>query len=100
MTGLLPSADAWARARDRYVEDLNEEEKAIYYQASLETIFYSASATEKIHGASSTTRNVIAKLQPFVDAVEQYGQALDVYANAYPLVMSPLWGSLRIVLHV
>jgi hypothetical protein len=35
-----------------------------------------------------------------VDAIDDYGKALDVYSNTYGLVMSPLWGSLRIVLHV
>ena len=32
------------------------------------------------------------KIQPLVAAIDQYGKALDVFANAYPLVMSPLWG--------
>ncbi|KAL9035547.1 MAG: hypothetical protein Q9180_004806, partial [Flavoplaca navasiana] len=40
------------------------------------------------------------KLQPMIAAIEQYGKALDVYANAYPLVLSPLWGSIRVVLHL
>lgn len=32
------------------------------------------------------------KLQPLIFAIEQYGQALDVFSNAYPLALSPLWG--------
>ena len=40
------------------------------------------------------------KLQPIVRAIEHYAQAVDVYSNAYPIVLSPLWGSIRVVLHV
>ena len=52
------------------------------------------------HKESSKGVNVVEKLQPLVAAIEQYGQALNVYANAYPLVLSPLWGSVRVVLQV
>ena len=72
----------------------------VFFQASPETILYDASAADKIHQAKSTTRGVLTKIQPFVEAVEQYGQALDVYSNVYPLVMGPPWGSVRVVLHV
>ena len=77
-----------------------EHAQRIFVQASPETILYDASAAEKIHQAKSTTRGFVTKLQPFVEAVEQYGTALDVYSNIYPLVMGPLWGSVRVVLHV
>lgn len=96
----LPSHDAWTRARNRYVEDLTDEEKQLYLQASPEMIFYDASAAEKRHGATSTSRGLMNKLRPFVAAIEQYGQALDVYSNAYPLALSPIWGSVRVLLMV
>lgn len=54
--------------------------------------FYDASAAQKLHASNSTTQGVMDKIQPLVAAIDQYGKALDVYANAYPLVMSPLWG--------
>ena len=96
----LLSSDAWTIARDRLVEDLSEEERQVYRDASLETIFHDASAAEKLHKASSASRKYIERLQPLVQAIDQYGLAIDVYANTYSLVMSPLWGSVRIVLHV
>ena len=92
--------DAWTRACNRFTEDLSEDEKRLYFQATPETIFYEASAVDKISNDSSHTRKYFQKLQPLVDSVEQYGAALDVFANTYPLVMSPLWGGIRIVLHV
>lgn len=97
----IPSIDAWTRARERYVEDLSEEEREIYSKASTERIFYDASAAEKTHKANSSSRRFATqKLKPLVDAIEEYGKALDVYANAYALVLCPLWGSIRVVLHV
>ena len=82
------------------MEDLTQEEKQSYLQATPEKIFYDASAAEKRHEASSTSRRSMHKLQPFIAAIEQYGQAIDVYSNAYPLVLSPLWGSIRVLLMV
>lgn len=100
MGTVLPHQDAWIRARDRYAEDLTTEERAMFNAATIETVFYDASAAEKKHAASSKTRDLMSKLDPFITAIEQYGEAIDVYSNAYPLVLSPLWGSVRVVLHV
>ena len=72
----------------------------VFSQASPEAILYDASAAEKTHEATSTTRGIIVKLRPFVEAIQQYGTAIDVYSNIHPLVMGPLWGSVRVVLHV
>ena len=79
---------------------ISENVQRVFSQASLEAILYDASAAERAHQATSTTRGVVLRLRPFVEAVEQYGTALDVYSNIYPLVMGPLWGSVRVVLHV
>lgn len=100
MASLPPSQDVWTRAKNRYTEDLTHEEKQIFLQASPEMIFYDASAAEKRHRASSTGRGLIDKLKPFIAAIEQYGEALDVYSNTYALVLSPLWGSIRVLLLV
>lgn len=96
----LFAQDAWTRARDRFMEDLTEPERVAYHQSSLEMIYYDASATQNRHQDASTSRHLMAKLQPLTSAIEQYGEALDVYVSAYPLALSPLWGSLRIVLLV
>ena len=100
MAYFVVSEDAWTRARNRYIEDLTPDELELFNNASLENVFYSASAMQKVHHAHSTTRLLGTKLQPFVAAIEQYGMAFDVYANASSLVLSPLWGSLRVLLHL
>jgi hypothetical protein len=100
MTAILPNEDAWTRARDRYLEDLTDTERAMFKEASIEAILYDASAAEKKHGVSSKTRALSKKLEPLVSAIDQYREAMDVYVNAYPLALSPLWGSIRVVLYV
>ncbi|KAL8778333.1 MAG: hypothetical protein Q9213_007463 [Squamulea squamosa] len=100
MGSVIPNKDAWTRARDRYVKDLSDEERALYEHASSESIVFDASAAEKIHTSSSIGVKTINRLKPLIAAVEQYSKALDVYANTYQLVLSPLWGSIRIVLHL
>jgi len=39
-------------------------------------------------------------LGPLISAICQYGEALDVYSNTYSLAMAPLWGSIKVLLHV
>lgn len=92
--------DPWVLCRDRYLEDLSEDEKALYENATIENIFYGASAAQKRHEADSKTRLAARKLKPLVAALDQYGKALDVYSNASPTIMCPLWGSVRVVLQV
>lgn len=94
------AVDPWLLARDRYLEDLSEDEKALFTSASIENIFYSASAAQKLHEADSNSRLAARKLKPLIAALEQYGKALDVISNASPIIMGPLWGSIRVVLQV
>lgn len=96
----VAASDAWIRARDRYVEDLNEEEQHRYFKASPESLLDDASASEKFHGTNSTARSVIEKLQPLVGAIEQYGEAVDVFSSTYSLALGPIWGSIKVLLHV
>ena len=93
--------DAWTRARDCFVEDLSDDEQATFLStASLEEIFYSASAAQKLHQDKSKSRALISKLDPLVRAIQQYEKALDVYANASSMIMCPLWGSMRVLIKV
>lgn len=93
--------EAWSIARDRYTKDLTDEEKQSINTATLETIYYDASAAEKAHQASSNSRGLFeVKIKPFVTAIEQYGEALDIYSNSYSLILCPLWGSIRVVLQI
>jgi hypothetical protein len=99
-TAAAARMDPWLRARERYLEDLTDKERVLFSEASLENLFYSASATHKLHQASSRSAALSKKIQPLVQSLEQYGRALDMYLIASPTTMCPLWGSIRVVLHV
>ena len=100
MASPIQSSDAWLRAQDLYVEDLNEEEHRMYFRASPESLLEDARTAEKSHSTSSTTRRVMERLQPFVAAIVQYGDAVDVYSNTYSLALGPIWGTIKVLLHV
>ena len=94
------AADPWLLARERYLEDLADEEKRLFSEATLENLFYAASATQKRHEACNRPRALLRKIQPLVDTLDQYGKALDVFSNVSPTIMCSLWGSIRVLLHV
>lgn len=99
MALLVSTTNAWTQARNRYIEDLNDEEKALYSTATLEDLYYEADAAEKLHRADSS-RSYVSRIKPFIMAIEQYGSAFDVYANASSLILCPIWGSIRVIFHV
>ncbi|KAL9133172.1 MAG: hypothetical protein Q9175_005647 [Cornicularia normoerica] len=73
----LPSS-AWAQARERFLEDLEESERFMFAEASLENLFYSASAAQKVHREGSRSRYLASKLNSFLAGIDQYGKALDL----------------------
>lgn len=94
----LPSS-AWAQARERFLEDLEESERLMFAEASLENLFYSASAAQKVHREGSRSRYLASKLNSFLAGIDQYGKALDVWSQG-STILCLLWGSLRVVIHV
>lgn len=100
MATQIQTSVAWIRARDQFVRDLNEEEQRKYFNASPESLLDDASAAEKSHGTNSTSRKVMDRLQPFVAAIEQYGEAINIYSSTYSLALGPIWGSIKVLLHV
>jgi hypothetical protein len=96
----LPLEDAWSQARQRYIEDLTEDEKSLFLNASAANVLDIAGTVQKIHHARRATRHAEKILQPLVNAITQYGKALDVFSNASPCVLGLLWGGIRVCLHV
>lgn len=56
-------------------------------------------AVNNEHKNESASRKASVVLLPFLAGIEQYGMAMDVFANSNDL-LCPIWGSIRIVLHV
>ncbi|KAI9826329.1 MAG: hypothetical protein M1832_000246 [Thelocarpon impressellum] len=79
---------------------LSDEERVLFDDASLENLFYESSVLNQQSNASSPLRKASEKLRPLVSEMRSYGQAMDIYANACPIILSPLWGSVRVLLRI
>jgi hypothetical protein len=96
---LLVPITSWEIAQARFIEDLPEEEKVIFQEATLENLFKATSAAYKKYIEESKLQAFSKKIQPLLENIEAFGHAMDVFANASSLIISPLWGSIRVVLH-
>lgn len=94
------NSNPWALACERYLEGLTDQERSLFSAASPENLFYGASAAQLQHGDDSKARKAAATLRPLVMAIEHYGKALDVFANVSNEILTPIWGSIRVLLIV
>ena len=92
--------DPWESARMLFVKDLSIEEQKLFETSTLNNLLENAIAAQKEHEENSHSRTISKKLEPFVSAIDQYGRALDMFSNTYSIAMAPLWGSIRVLLHV
>ena len=99
-TSLPIPTQPWEAARERMCQGLLPHEQSLYSNATLENLFYDASSSQKNHARGSRIWRLQERLAPLVESLEEYGKAMDVFVNTYPLVLSPLWGSLRLILLV
>jgi hypothetical protein len=90
----------WEAAKARFLDGLSQEERQKFGGATPENLFYDASASQKNHARGSRLWMMQQKVTSLVEGIADYGKALDVYANASSLVLCPIWGSVRVVLHV
>lgn len=96
----MSEIDPWEAARAQFVNDLSAEEHKLFETTTLDNLLESTIAAEQGHQQQSYSRRVSKKLEPLVDAIAQYGKVLDVFSSTYSIAMAPLWGSIRVLLHV
>lgn len=99
-TSLPFSTEPWEAAKDKFLEALTPEEIQSFDNATPENLFYEASALQKKHAHESRMWKMQGKMIPLIEGVKDYGRVIDVYSNTYGLILSPIWGSIRIILHV
>jgi hypothetical protein len=74
------------------MRDLNEEEKQLFADSSLENLFHISCAAQRDHEENSRSRAVFRKLEPFVAAIEQYGH-FSTYTQIPTLSLWFLYGA-------
>ncbi|KAF2995372.1 hypothetical protein E8E13_003624 [Curvularia kusanoi] len=99
-TSLSIPTQPWETAKLRFFANLSPQEISLYENASLENLFYDASSIQRKHARGSRIWRLQERMTPLIDSIEDYGKAMDVFVNTCPLIMSPLWGSIRVVLLV
>jgi hypothetical protein len=92
------SLDAWEIAKARFLDGLDERERITFKEATAENLFYNSSNVQREDQKESKTRSVLENIQPLVSAVEDYGKAMDTFANTSSLYLAPIWGSIRVIL--
>lgn len=86
---------------ESFFSTLSPKEKELFAATTVvENLLADVQTAESQHKAKSTSRKASVALKPFIAGIEQYCAAFDVIANASSTILSPLWGSFRIVLHV
>ena len=86
---------------DAFIKDLTPDEKRLLGAANLsDAILQDAVELDKRHKGKSSGRKVAQKLKPLIDGINQYGAALDVLSNSSSVFVCPIWGSMRVILHL
>ncbi|KAL8706691.1 MAG: hypothetical protein Q9201_000325 [Fulgogasparrea decipioides] len=84
-----------------FFENLSPNEKELFKATTIaEQLLEEVKIAEKVHKDKSISRKVSQLLKGFLDGINQYGAALDVISNSSSTVLCPVWGSIRILLHV
>lgn len=99
-TALPVSSQPWKLAKSQFLQGLSESDRSMFSSATLENLFYQSSGTFERYKVDSSMWKFQVKIQPLLDAIQEYGVALDVYSNASSNIICPLWGSIRFVLTV
>jgi len=99
-TSLPIPTQPWEAATAKFLEGLSAEEVTRFRTGTIENLFYGTSVVQRKHAQESRVWPLQQRMSSLVDAIDDYGKALDVYANTYGLILSPIWGSIRVLLHV
>ena len=87
--------------QEAFVKDLIPEEMLLLGAPDLaDAILQDAVELDKRHKSRSSGRKVAKKLKPLVDGINEYGTALDVLSNTSSVFVCPIWGSMRVILHL
>lgn len=86
---------------EAFFNTLSLGEKELFKATTIaEQLLEEVQVAEKDHKDKSISRKAAQALKPFLAGINQYGMALDVISNGSSLVLCPVWGGTRIILHL
>jgi hypothetical protein len=84
----------------RYQKLLSPTEQAEFRDVTFDDVMLEVKNLEKLQNASSVTRKLGSRLQPFIAFIERYAMAVDTMVQAYPLPSALIWGTVRMLVVV
>lgn len=88
------------KAFQRFRATLDAEERATFTSDTLGEVLINVRKLDQIHAASSRTRFVTRRLEPFFRFLDRYGRALDSMVQVYPYPSALIWGVVRVIFEV
>ncbi|TGO49665.1 hypothetical protein BCON_0204g00190 [Botryotinia convoluta] len=78
--------DPWLIARNRFIDQLDPAERALFNEATPENLYYKSSNIQKADQKNSKTRAILKSLEPLTKSIQDYGAAMDTVTNIAPLL--------------
>jgi hypothetical protein len=101
VTTIALPLEPWTNAKNSFLDSLPDgADRTIFQEANVENMFYTASAGFQHHESNSKIAKARKKMMPVLESIEGYGKALDVLSQSSASILCPLWGSLRVLLHL
>ncbi|THV47884.1 hypothetical protein BGAL_0282g00030 [Botrytis galanthina] len=82
--------DPWLIARNRFIDQLDPAERALFNEATPENLYYKSSNIQKADQKNSKTRAILKSLEPLTKSIQDYGAAMDTFSNIAPLYLAPI----------
>jgi nucleoside-triphosphatase THEP1 len=93
--------EPWITARSRFLDGLSDStQRQLFENATLENMFFTASAGFQQHESSKLSAIARKRVKPLLESLDGFSKALDVLSQSSASVLCPLWGGIRIVLHL
>jgi hypothetical protein len=90
--------DSFLAALSSFKKRLTQKERDDFSRSTLEDVRKEIARIQSDHGSQKTMMNM-TRLQSFLEAMDQFGQVIEVFLNASVFV-GVIWGPLKFVLQV
>ena len=88
------------RAFERFSKTLDAGEKAGFTDVTLAEVLVNVQGMNRLHSASSMSRSLTRRLEPFLSFLDRHAKALDSMVQVHPNPSALIWGIIRVVLEV
>lgn len=95
---MTSTKDSFESILEDFKQDLSHKEAEDFQFVTLKEVEETALRIQKDQESTKSMKNM-ARIRPFLEAMEQFGKVIDVFLNASQFVCF-IWGPLRFILQV